>query len=306
MRALVTGSEGFVGPYLVKELLGKGHSVIATYKEKPGNIYNARYVQMDILDEKQVMSVFEKEDPHMVFHLAGISDVKFSIDNPEITLKVNVEGTKNIITAAEEMERSPSVLLIGSAEEYGVPQYVPVDEEHPLDPLTPYATSKVLAEKLGRESAKRGFRVIISRSFNHIGPGQTENFVTAAFAKQIAQIEKSGKKELFVGNLESKRDFTDVRDIVRGYVLALEKCETGEAYNLCSGKAYVISEILDKLLALSKVKIEVKQDPKRMRKSDVPEFVGDYRKFFKKTGWKPLIDIETSLADILNYWRKNV
>ncbi|NTV23383.1 MAG: NAD-dependent epimerase/dehydratase family protein [Nanoarchaeota archaeon] len=197
---------------------------------------------------------------------------------------------------------SGRTIAIG-AEEYGIPLGVPIPEDHPLKPVSPYAKSKMLAEQLGKESAKRGFRVLLLRPFNHIGPGQSPDFAVSAFASQIAKIEKAGKPIIEVGNLESKRDFTDVRDVVRAYVTAFEKGDSGEPYNICSGTAYEMKEILEKLLAMSKKKVEIKKDPARMRSSDIPILLGDNRKFFRKTGWRPMIPIDDSLHSVLEYWR---
>jgi GDP-4-dehydro-6-deoxy-D-mannose reductase len=308
MKTLVTGTEGFVGPYLIGELLSKGYEVTGTFKDEiktklPAEV---KKVHLDILDLSDVKKAFEKAKPDVIFHLAGISNVKFSIDNPEITMKINVEGTKNILEAAFCMKKRPKVLVIGSAEEYGIPKKVPITEDLELNPVTPYAKSKVEAEKIAFEYVKKGLDAIILRSFNHIGPGQTDGFVCSAFAKQISEIEKGKEPVIFVGNLESKRDFTDVRDVVKAYLLAIEKGKPGIPYNICSGNAYQIKDILSKLLKMSKVKIEVKEDKTRMRKSDIPILQGDNSRFLKATGWKPKIKLEESLKDILEEWRKIV
>lgn len=306
MKALVTGADGFVGPHLVKELISNGYEVVATHKSKtslkfPGAV---QQYSLDILDRKNVEEICLKARPDAVFHLAGISDVKFSIANPDMTMKVNVDGTKNITEAAEQI--NATVLFVGSAEEYGIPKFVPISEEHPLIPVTPYAKSKVAAEKLAIESAEKGNKIVIVRSFNHTGPGQSGNFVCSAFAKSIAEIEKGKEPIMLVGNLDSKRDFTDVRDIVKAYALAIRKCKYGVPYNICSGKPYQIRELLEKLLKLSNVEIEVKIDKSRMRKSDIPILLGDNGKFCAQTGWKTTIKIEKTLADILGYWRKSI
>jgi len=306
--ALITGITGQDGSYLAEFLLKKGYEVAGTYHNKITTKFpeQVKLYPLDILDKDNLKKVFEEFEPRVIFHLAAISNVKFSMENPELTHKVNVEGTKNIIQVAENMDKSPAILIIGSANQYGIPEFLPITEEHPLDALNPYAESKIQCEILAQESVKKGFRIIIVRSFNHIGPRQTEDFVVSSFAKQIVEIEKGKNSVIKVGNLDAKRDFTDVRDIVKAYILAVEKADSGEPYNICSGNAYEIKEILDKLLELSKIKIKIEQDPSRMRKSDIPILLGTNKKFFAKTGWLPLIDIDTSLKDILEHWRKTI
>ncbi len=307
MKALVTGADGFVGPYLIGELLSQGYTAVGTYNAQPSSyIEGVEYHSMDILKPDEISSVFEEEQPDVIFHLAAISDVRFSIDHAQLTKKVNEEGTKNILDAALGLEKKPTVLVIGSAHVYGIPQKVPISEDHPLHADTPYAESKIAAERLAAEYTKKGLKVVVARSFNHIGPGQTENFVTSAFAKQIAEIEGGADPIMKVGDLSAKRDFTDVRDIVRAYVLAVQKCDGGTPYNICSRNAFSMQEILDKLLSLSKVKVSVEQDPARMRPSDIPLLQGDASLFCSKTGWKPAIDLDKSLSDILDYWRERI
>ena len=197
-----------------------------------------------------------------------------------------------------------------SSEEYGMvfPNEVPIRETNPLRPLSPYAVSKVAMDYLGYqyfESYK--LRIVRTRGFNHTGPRRGETFAESTFAKQIALIEK-GKQEpiIFVGNLEAERDYTDVRDMVRAYTLAVEKCDPGEVYNICTGKAFQMKAVLDMLLSFSNVKVQIKQDPARMRPSDVPILIGDNSKFVAKTGWKPEIPFEKTLKDLLDYWRARV
>ena len=302
MKALVTGANGFVGPYLIRELRSAGHDVCATYLSGR-NIPLIRSFQMDIMDNNKVRHVFNDFQPDTIFHLAGISNVKFSRDNPEKTIRINTEGSKNIIDCAGEI--NATVVLIGSAEEYGIPEFLPITEEHSLNPNSAYGVSKVISEEYARNSLDT--KVIILRPFNHIGPGQRESFVCSAFAKQIARIEKGiSKSEIYVGNLDAERDFTDVRDVVRAYVLASKFCAPGEPYNICSGKGIKIEAILNCLLKLSRKEIKITQDPSRMREIDNPTIVGDCTKFKRDSGWNPTIEIEGSLLDILNYWRENL
>jgi GDP-4-dehydro-6-deoxy-D-mannose reductase len=204
----------------------------------------------------------------------------------------------------------PVIQIACSSEEYGLvkPEETPIKETNPLRPLSPYGVSKVAMDYLGYQYHQSyGMRIVRTRGFNHTGPRRGEVFAESTFAKQVALIEK-GKQEpvLSVGNLEAERDYTDVRDMVRGYFLAATKGRAGEVYNICSGKTWRIKKVLDYYLSLSKVKVEVKQDPARMRPSDVPILLGDNSKFVKQTGWRPQIPLEKTLEDLLNYWRENV
>jgi len=187
------------------------------------------------------------------------------------------------------------------------PNELPIKETNPLRPLSPYGVSKVAQDKLSYQYHKSyGLKIVVTRSFNHTGPRRGEVFATSNFAKQIAEIEKGKEPVMWVGNLDARRDFTDVRDVVRAYWLAVEKGEFGEVYNICSEKARTIQEVLDLLLSMTNKNIEVKQDPSRMRPSDVEVLQGDCSKFKKQTGWKPTIPFETTMEDLLNYWRERV
>lgn len=212
--------------------------------------------------------------------------------------------------AIRKSKVEPVIQIACSSEEYGLVHQdeVPIKETNPLRPMSPYAVSKVAQDFLGYQYYKSyGMKIIRTRTFNHTGPRRGEVFVTSNFAKQIAEIELGIREPiLYVGNLEAKRDFTDVRDIVRAYWLAVKKGEPGEVYNIASGKAIAIGEIVDLLLTLTKIKIKIKQDPDRMRPSDVPILIGDYYKFQKKTGWKPSISFKQTVEDLFNYWRETL
>jgi GDP-4-dehydro-6-deoxy-D-mannose reductase len=226
------------------------------------------------------------------------------------TIHNNIAGQVNILEAVRRFDLDCKIQLACSSEEYGhvEPDEVPIKETNPLRPLSPYAVSKVCQEYLGYQYFKSyGLHIIPTRTFNHTGPRRGENFVTSNFSKQIAEIEKAKKPPvLYVGNLEAKRDFTDVRDVVRAYWLALEKGQPGETYNIASGKCYTIQEMLDLLLSFSTIEIEVKEDPTRLRPSDVEILLGDYTLFHQTTGWKPEIPFEQTMEDLLNYWRERV
>jgi len=303
MRALITGVSGFVGPYLTQLLVSKNIKVFGIARSNFSFQEKMVYYKVDLLDKNTTKKAVTEINPDYIFHLAGISSVKQSWDDPELTYKINVGGTDNLISSIPKASCT-KILFVSTAEVYGIPKEVPITEKHKVNPQNPYGKSKLEAEKIVEES---GFDYIISRSFQHIGPRQRLGFVCPDFAKQIIDIEKGKQKPImYVGNLEAKRDFTDVRDVVQAYYLAMTKGTYGEIYNICSGKSYLIKDILNSFLAISKIKIEVKQDPEKMRPIKIPVQVGDNSKFVKQTGWQPKISIKESLKDIMDYWRKKV
>jgi GDP-4-dehydro-6-deoxy-D-mannose reductase len=267
-------------------------------------------IECDLLDAFSVHKLIGSVRPDRIFHLAAQSHVPTSWNAPAVTLQDNVLGQLNIFEAIRETEIDPLIQIAGSSEEYGMvyPDEVPMRESNPLRPLSPYAVSKVAQEMLAYQYHQSyGIRSIVSRGFNHSGPRRGENFVDSSFARQIAQIEK-GKQEaiIYVGDLTSKRDFTDVRDMVRAYWLLLEKGKPGEVYNIGSGNTRPMQEVLDMLLKLSRVKVDVRVDPTRLRPSDVMILWSDSSKFKEATGWEPTITYEQTLRDLLDYWRARV
>ncbi|MCX6710085.1 MAG: GDP-mannose 4,6-dehydratase [Candidatus Woesearchaeota archaeon] len=305
-KALITGIDGFAAPYLAEELLKKGYSIIGSYLVSPGRIVKGvDYEKLDILNKDDVKKLVSDFKPEYVFHLAGFSSVAKSWENPELCRKINVEGTRNLLDALVEENIKAKLLFISSAEVYGKPKFFPITEEHPLNPENPYAESKLEAEGICLLPKYKSLSIVISRSFNHTGTGQSPDFVCSDFAKQIAEIEK-GKREpvIKVGNLEAKRDFSDVRDISIAYSL-FDKCKPG-IYNIGSGRAYAIREILDILISMSRAKIKEESDPKKFRKIDVPVMFGSHEKFSAETGWQPRISIEKTLESILDYWREKI
>ena len=231
-----------------------------------------------------------------------------SLKDPKLTFDTNLYGTLNLYNAIIELKIESRVLFIGSADEYGLVKEkdIPIGENHPLLPVNPYSISKASADFLSFFYFKNySLNIIRVRPFNHIGPKQSPEFVASDFAKQIVEIEKGFREPIIkVGNLEAKRDFTDVRDMVRGYWLALDKGEPGKVYNICSEKVISIEELLEKMLNLCEKNIKVKKDPKRLRPSDVSLLLGSSTKFTKKTGWEPEIPFENTLRQILDYWRE--
>lgn len=315
-KALITGIAGFVGSYMAELLLSKGMEVsgLCRPRSKMDHIESIKsqlhLEDADLLDSHSLYTTINKIKPDYIFHLAAQSFVPTSWGSPAVTLDVNIVGSANLFEAVRQVGIDPVIQIACSSEEYGMvyENEVPIKETNPLRPLSPYAVSKLAMDYLGYqyyESYKT--RIIRTRGFNHTGPRRGHTFAESTFAKQIAMIEK-GKQEpvIYVGNLDAQRDYTDVRDMVRAYLLAVEKCDPGEVYNIATGKAIKISDVLSMMLAMSKVKVEIKQDPARMRPSDVPILIGDATKFREKTGWAPEIPFEKTAEDLLNYWRERV
>ena len=315
-RALITGITGFVGSHLAEYLLSEGLDVhgILRWRSKDNNIRTIRQEikleEGDLLDAHSLYGVIEKIKPDYIFHLAAQSYVMSSWASPVNTLEVNVIGSANLFEAVRKAKLDVPIQIACSSEEYGKvhPDEVPIKETNPLRPLSPYAVSKLAMDYLGYQYFESyGLRILRTRGFNHTGPRRGDVFAESTFAKQIAEIEKGLREPVvYVGNLDAKRDYTDVRDMAKAYYLAVLKGKPGEVYNICSGKAWVIGDVLKYLLSLSKVKVEVKKDPKRMRPSDVQILLGDNSKFTKATGWKPEIPLEKTLEDLLNYWREEI
>lgn len=315
-KALITGITGFAGSHLAELLLKENFEVYGTTRprSRTDNIDSIKnqlnLCDADMMDSHNLYSVIVKIKPDYIFHLAAQSFVQTSWASPATTMEMNILGSVHLFEAIRRAEIDPVIQIACSSEEYGLvyPNETPIKETNPLRPQSPYAVSKVAMDYLGyqyHQSYK--MKIIRTRGFNHTGPRRGEVFVTSSFAKQIAEIEK-GKKEpvLDVGNLEAQRDWTDVRDMVRAYLLAVQKGEPGEVYNLCSQKAVKVKDMLDLLLKFSRVKVKIKEDPARLRPSDVPILLGDAGKFMSKTGWKPEITFEKTMEDLLNYWRERV
>jgi len=318
MRVLITGITGFAGSHLA-ELVLREHpevEVFGTYRWRSRREHlseiegRARLVEADIRDYSSVHAMLEEARPDFVFHLAAQSFVPASWRAPSETLMTNILGQTNIFEAVRVLELDPVIQIAGSSEEYGLvlPDEVPIKETNPLRPLSPYAVSKVAQDLLAYQYFRSyGLKTVRTRGFNHTGPRRGEVFVTSNFAKQIASIEAGLREPVIrVGNLDAQRDFTDVRDMVRAYWLAVSEATPGEVYNVASGRAVTIRELLDQLLALSDTEVEVQVDPDRLRPSDVEILLGDYSKFRSDTGWEPSIPLEQTLKDTLDYWRQKL
>ncbi len=314
MKVLITGITGFAGShladYVLKEKLG---TVIGIHRWR-SDMRNIRHIidkidlhECDLRDAFSVRDLIDAVRPDKIFHLAAQSFVPTSWKAPTESLTTNIVGQLNIFEAVRKLKINPWIQLACSSEEYGMvyENELPIKETNPLRPLSPYAVSKVGQDMLGYQYfCSFGIKAVRTRTFNHTGPRRAHVFVVSDFAKQIVEIEKGlCNPVIHVGNLDARRDFSDVRDIVRAYWLSLEQCEVGEVYNICSGTTWYIRDMLNMLIERSKVKIEIQQDPDRMRPSDVEVLLGDASKFTQATGWKPEIPFEQTLEDILNYWR---
>lgn len=310
-RVLVTGADGFIASHLLKEIARETSWSMAGIGLKPGpsaEVDGLEYGVADLTDYEVVKEVLEEYRPEAVFHLAAQPSVHLSWEDPWTTYRVNVVGQLNLLEALRRLGMSSSVHIACSSEEYGKvpPENMPLAEESPFNPCSHYAVSKVAQETLGLMYHQAfGWRVLVTRGFNQAGPGQSADFVIPSFARQIAMIE-AGMCEpvLKVGNLEARRDFTDVRDTVRAYRMVMEKGTGGTTYNVCSGRAYPVSEVLEKLLSLSEASIGVERDPERQRPSDIPLLTGDNTRLRRETGWEPQIPLEQTLRDTLDYWRE--
>ena len=307
MKALVVGGGGFVGPYLVRHLTKDlGYDVTVTKTEKETLTIDSAVVRnLDILDKNQISELLSEEKPDYLFHLAAQSSVAYSWKNPTLTVDVNIKGCVNLLEAVKDADKKPRVLLIGSGEEYGhiKKDECPIIEDNVLRPGNIYAATKSCQNMLGKiYSDAYGLDVMMVRAFNHIGPNQTPMFVVADFCKQVADIEK-GKQEpvIYVGNLSAKRDFTDVRDVVKAYALLVKNGRRGETYNVGTGHAIEIRQILDEIIAMSDRDIEVKIDEKKLRPVDVPIIEPDIDKIRKEVGWQPVISLKQTLKETLEY-----
>ncbi|MGL5258293.1 MAG: GDP-mannose 4,6-dehydratase [Proteocatella sp.] len=306
MKALITGIDGFVGYHLYKLLISQGIEVHGTTINKEYINEDITVHHMNLLNKDEVINVIKKVSPNYVYHLAGQSAVGLSWKEPVLTMNVNVNGTINLLDAIREQKINCRTLIIGSSDQYGpvTLDMCPIKETQSLNPVSPYGISKCTQEQIAKLYADAyEMDIVMVRAFNHIGPMQGKNFVVADFASRIVEIERGSEPVLKVGNLDAYRDFTDVRDIVKGYALLLNKGHSGEIYNIGSGKSIKVKDILNILVEYSKVEIKIELDSSKMRPIDVPKVECDNSKIKKHTGWDIENDVHQTLKDTLEYWR---
>lgn len=316
MRALITGVGGFAGSHLAAYLAAQPDLEVfgcVLHADLPRALLPSSVCVLasDLRQPQAVQHLFDEVRPDLVFHLAAQAFIPESLRDPWGTLENNIRSQVNVLEAALRLDRSPRILIVGSNEEYGQvqPHELPLREDSPFRPNSPYAVSKVAQDLLGLQYfLSHKLHIVRVRPFNHIGPGQDERFVAPAFAKQIAEIEAGLRPQpvIYVGNLEAQRDFSDVRDVVRAYYLALQHGAPGEVYNVCSGQPRSIRYLLDVMLSASRTPITVEHDPSRMRPADTPISYGDPNRLHAATGWQPHIPFEQTVWDVLDDWRKRV
>ena len=313
MKALIIGASGFVGTYLVEEIRRSLFCEVITATSRETDtlgIGEDKTVHLNILDRKQILDVLLSEKPDYIFHLAAQSSVALSWKNPKSTVDTNIIGAINLISAIKQSGYSPRVLIVGSGEEYGRVKEtdIPIRENAVLAPCNVYAVTKVCQNMMASIYARAyGLQLVMTRSFNHIGPGQSPQFVVADFCSQAVKIEKGLQEPVFrVGNLSAKRDFTDVRDVVKAYCMLIQYGKPGETYNVGSGHAVAVQEILDIILSQTKAEVKVETDPSKLRPVDVPVIEADISKIYKDTGWKPEISPAQTITDIMQYWRNHI
>lgn len=309
----ITGATGFVGRHLIRLLdLPETEIYGTSFPEEPEALdimCQNDICHLDIRRKKHVLEVMKMAQPDLVFHLAAISNVGYSWKNREETLETNLTGTLHVFEAVKKYAPQAKVLFVSSADVYASEstEGKPLQEDNQTKPSSPYAFTKIGGELLSRFYTDiENMEIVISRTFPHTGPGQREAFVCSDWASQIARIEKGlAEPVIRVGNIDIKRDFADVRDVVNGYKLLMERGKKGEVYNIASGKAVALSEVLQMLLSFSSEKIDIQVDPQRLRKTDIPCLIGDYNKIKAETGWTPEIPWKQTLLDLLNSWRNS-
>lgn len=314
MRVLITGVSGFVGGHMVDLLRAEApQAEIVGLDSRPGNRARAlgiEIVKADLQDPVSVRQALEQVRPDRLVHLAAQSSPQRSWEDPAGTLKTNLLGLLHLLEAARTLSLEPRLLVVGSAEEYGLvqPHEMPLREEAPLRPTSPYAVSKVAQGFLALQYAlSLGLPIVRTRTFHHTGPRRGEQFAESSFARQLAEIE-AGRRPPWVevGNLDAVRDFTDVRDVVRAYWALLDRGAPGEVYNVCSGRGVKMTDLLEELVALSGLEVEIRVDPSRLRPLDVPVVVGDPSRLRAATGWHASIPLSRTLRDLLDHWRERV
>lgn len=318
MRALITGITGFAGSHLAEYLVSEHPDVevfgTCRWRSRMDNVEHLgskiQLLEADLRDSTSLYAALDRARPDYLFHLAAQSYVPASWTVPNETLTTNIAGQCNLFEAIRALRLDPVVQIACSSEQYGLvlPEETPIKETNPLRPLSPYAVSKVAQDFLGYQYFQSyGMKVVRTRGFNHTGPRRGQVFVTSNFCSQVAAIELGQQEPVIrVGNLDAIRDFTDVRDMVRAYWLAVTRAHPGDVYNIASGQGISIREMLNRVLALSRVEVRIEIDPKRLRPSDVTILIGDSAKFRADTGWEPRIPFDQTLRDLLAYWRERL
>ncbi|CAN5180020.1 GDP-mannose 4,6-dehydratase [soil metagenome] len=302
----VTGANGFVGRHVVHELLQNGYEVLAVNGSVTPQIEEqqsgVKYVSVDLSKQEELNKV-DLSNVEAIIHLAGLAAVGPSFDDPMRYITTNSSLEANLLQRAVEQGVTPRFIVISSGSLYDPQAPLPINEQSTVIPSSPYAVSKITQEQLGHYYGNRGFEVIVARPFNHIGPGQGLGFLVSDLASQIVACEQGSSDPIMVGNLDAKRDYTDVRDIARAYRLLLEEGRPGETYNICSGVSLSGHQILDALLKYSNARPTIKQDQARMRPSDAPDIYGSHDKIARDTGWQPNIELSQTISDVLAFWR---
>ncbi len=323
MRVLVTGIAGFAGSHLAEALAARGDTLgglvepgtgvgnlAAVLERSPDALRADRLPEVDLRDAAAVAAAVRELAPDAIVHLGAIAYVPYAVAHPEETFAVNVGGTRHLLEAARRHCPRARVVVITTSEIYGAGtrERRAMDEDHPQDPRNPYAASKAEADRLAAESgARESLHVVRIRPFNHTGPRQDPRYVCSDFARQVAEAE-AGRRDpvVRVGNLDPARDFSDVRDIVRGYLLGMDQGRAGTVYNLCAGRALRIREILEGLMGMARVPIRVEVDPARWRPTDSPWFLGSRERAGRDLGWAPAIPWDQTLRDLLDFWRERL
>jgi GDP-4-dehydro-6-deoxy-D-mannose reductase len=317
MRVLVTGVSGFVGGHLAEHLIESGDLVVglsASGRWPAELAHLARQVRIErcdlaAIDGADLADLIGRKQPEVIYHLAAQANPQASVADPRGTWALNLGGALNLLEAVKASGQAPRVVLVGSGVCYGnpVPEHLPVTESCPLRPNNPYAASKAAADLLGvQHFLTHGTDVVMVRPFNHAGPRQSPTYVLSGLARQVAEVEAGRKARVEVGNLDVIRDFTDVRDVVRGYRQLAERGVAGEIYNLGSGLGIKLADALDTLIAQAQAPIDISVDPARVRPVDQPLLVADATKLRRATGWAPRFSIARTLADMLQYWREAI
>lgn len=312
MKALIIGGAGFVGNYLIDYLQNslKWSISLTKISSEELKLDNVDIFDLNILNRDDISILLKTIRPDFIFHLAAQSSVSLSWKNPALTIDVNIKGTVNLLDAVRDLDYKPRLLLVGSGEEYGHIQSgeTPINENNALRPGNIYAATKVAQNLIGKiYSEAYDMDIIMVRAFNHIGPNQLPTFVVADFCKQVAEIENGLREPIIkVGNLSAKRDFTDVRDVVRAYALLIQNGKSGETYNVGSGQAVFIEDILKIILSMTEKEISIETDKNKLRPVDVPIIEADITKLVETTGWQKQIKLEETIADTLNYWRLKI